>query len=79
MNGCCILTTPGEILFCFEGESDNVGGDIYEEEFIGKHIVSIHNHPRNHFSAHSWNNFQILKIEKEDYEIIIGYSKNIGS
>ena len=67
--------TTGEILFCFEGESDNVEGDIYEDEFIGKHIASIHNHTRNHFSAPSWNNFQILNIEKEDYEIITGYKE----
>lgn len=47
--------------------------EIYEIHFENHHVASIHNHPKGFLSAPSGQNFQILEIENEDYELICGY------
>ena len=67
----------GEIIYCFV--EDNVDGKvfkkIYENHFDNHHVASIHNHPKGFLSAPSSQNFQILEIENEDYELICGYDE----
>ena len=67
----------GEIIYCFV--EDNLGmfifDEIYESHFEGMNVASIHNHPKGFLSAPSSNNFQILEIENEDYELICGYDE----
>ena len=47
----------------------------YESHFKGKNVASIHNHPKGFLSAPSGENFQILEMENEDYELICGYDE----
>ena len=58
---------------------DNLYGkvfeEIYENHFENHHVASIHNHPKGFLSAPSGQNFQILEIENEDYELICGYDE----
>lgn len=67
----------GEIIYCFV--KDNLGmfifDEIYESHFEGMNVASIHNHPKGFLSAPSSNNFQILEIENEDYELICGHDE----
>lgn len=67
----------GEIIYCFV--EDNLDGrireEIYEIHFKGKNVASIHNHPKGFLSAPSGENFQILEMENEDYELICGYDE----
>jgi len=67
----------GEIIYCFV--EDNLYGkvfeEIYENHFENRHVASIHNHPKGFLSAPSGQNFQILEIENEDYELICGYDE----
>ena len=63
----------GEILKCFGGIEDNVVAEYDIDEFKGKHVASLHNHPRDVFSPPSGKNFGILLRDFEDYELIAGY------
>ena len=63
----------GEIIYCFIGNENYLEDFIDESFFKNKHIASIHNHPRKGISPPSSNNFQIIEIESEDYEIISSY------
>ena len=71
----------GEIIYCFvnneinETDKIEVSGDVDEDVFEGKHIASIHNHPFKFTSPPSKENFQILELEFEDYEIICGWEE----
>ena len=47
----------------------------YESHFKGKNVASIYNHPKGFLSAPSGENFQILEMENEDYELICGYDE----
>ena len=66
----------GEIIYCFVNDEINednkvkVSGYIDEHVFEGKKIASIHNHPFKFTAPPSIENFQILELEFEDYEII---------
>lgn len=62
----------GEMIFCSIGASDNVKIVLDGENFIGKHIASIHNHPVTLYSPPSDKNFGILLRDFEDYELIVG-------
>ena len=65
--------TTGELIYCFIGDEDEIKDIIDENQFEGKHIASIHNHPKDYLSAPSGDNFQILDLEFEDYELISGF------
>ena len=60
----------GEIIYCFIGEEDCVENTIDEFYFKNKHIASIHNHTNNNLYPPSPENFEILKIRNEEYELI---------
>lgn len=63
----------GELLYCFVndfGESNEIYGNVDEEVFVGKHVATIHNHPKLYESALSSENFQILELEFEEYELV---------
>ena len=62
----------GEILRCVKGKDNQVRLYFEDDEFEGKHIVSMHNHPINAFSPPSGKNFNILLRAFEDYELIVG-------
>lgn len=59
-----------EIIHCILGSSNQSLGWINTEEMKNRKILSIHNHPKNTYSAPSAANFEILEYEFEDYEII---------
>ncbi|WP_298521296.1 hypothetical protein [uncultured Methanobrevibacter sp.] len=63
----------GEILKCVVGEHDNVDVTWEDDEFEGKQISSIHNHPKEVLSPPSGKDFGILKRDFEDYELIAGF------
>ena len=63
----------GEIIYCFIGNENYLEEFIDESFFKNKNVASIHNHPRKGISPPSSNNFQIIEIEDEDYEIISSY------
>lgn len=67
----------GEIIYCFvKDDGENVIEDYVDErQFKGMNIASIHNHPKECLSAPSGENFQILDLEFEDYELISGYDE----
>ena len=67
----------GEIIYCFVEETleGQIKNQIYESHFENHHVASIHNHPKGFLSAPSGQNFQILEIENEDYELICGYDE----
>lgn len=67
----------GEIIYCFVEETleGQINNQIYESYFDNHHVASIHNHPKGFLSAPSGQNFQILEIENEDYELICGYDE----
>lgn len=60
----------GDIIYCWQGEIGKSGGDFNSEHFEGRHIASIHSHPRGYYSFPSPDNFDILENDFEDYEII---------
>ena len=64
----------GEVLKCAIGKLDEVILNFDRDEFRGKHIASIHNHPPSVFSPPSAKNFGILMRNFEDFELIA--SKN---
>ena len=62
-----------ELIYCFvndEGEGDEVSGQVDEKILMGKNIAIIHNHPREYGSAPSNENFQILSLKFQDYEVL---------
>ena len=59
-----------KIIHCFHGKETKVIGNIHIGLMHDKKILSIHNHPHQTYSAPSAANFDILKYEFEDYEII---------
>lgn len=62
-----------ELLYCFVNEEsggDEVSGQVDEEIFAGHDIAVIHNHPKNYGSSPSNENFQILDLTFQDYEIL---------
>lgn len=63
----------GEIIHCFIGKGDSVTGMINKTLLTNKKILTIHNHPKGTYSAPSATNFEILKNNFEDYEIICSY------
>ena len=67
----------GEIIYCFVEETPEgqINDEIYESHFVNHNVASIHNHPKGFLSAPSGQNFQILEIENEDYELICGYDE----
>ena len=66
--------STGEVIYCFEGTSGECKCKYERINFNNKNIASIHNHPMNYFSFPSPNNFDILKNDFEDYEIIIAFN-----
>ena len=62
----------GEIFKCAKGISDEVKIYFEDNEFEGRHVALIHNHPINAFSPPSGKNFNIFQRDFEDYELIVG-------
>lgn len=60
----------GEVIYCWEGEEGICIGDVDTANFTGKNVASIHCHSRNYYSFPSPNNFDILRNNFEDYEIV---------
>lgn len=60
----------GEILKCAFGDEEHVILHYNEDEFIEKHVASIHNHIKTLLSPPSDKNFNILLRSFEDYECI---------
>lgn len=63
----------GELIYCFVnylGDGDKVFGDVNERILIGRSIGIIHNHPIQYGSPPSNENFQILNLIFQDYEIL---------
>lgn len=63
--------TTGEIIYCWKGQKGNVMGDYENIHVHNRRIASVHNHPLEFYSFPSPDNFDILKNNHEDYEIII--------
>ena len=62
-----------EIIYCFVNdfeEGDYVQGEVDEKIFNGKHIAVVHNHPIEYGSPPSDENFQILSLVFQDFEIL---------
>ena len=64
----------GEIIKCRIGIKDQVKLKFNDEEFKGKNIASIHNHPKNLFTPPSGKNFGIFLREQEKFELIAGHN-----
>lgn len=64
--------TTGELIYCFVGDENQINNFVDDVHFKDKNIASIHNHPKGYLSAPSGENFQILDLEFEDYELISG-------
>lgn len=62
----------GEVLKFGKGVGSNVKLTYETEEFLGKHVASIHNHPKKAFGPPSGKNFNILTRSFEDYELVVG-------
>lgn len=62
----------GKILNYGVGVNDNVKLEYDVDEFKGRTIASIHNHPFNAFSPPSGKNFNIFLRNFEDYELVVG-------
>ena len=60
----------GEILECIKGIVGEVTGVINLDTFKNRKVVTIHNHPEDFLSPPSYDNFELLKYDFEDYEII---------
>ena len=60
----------GEILECIKGIVGEVTGVINLNKFKNRKVVTIHNHPADFLSPPSYDNFELLKYDFEDYEII---------
>ena len=61
----------GEILRCVMGKVNTVVIVFEKDEFLGKNVASIHNHPDEVFSPPSGKNFGILMRDFEEYELIV--------
>ena len=59
-----------EIIHCLHGKSTSVRDVIHSGLMKERKIITIHNHPKGTYSAPSYENFEILNHEFEDYEII---------
>ena len=59
-----------EIIHYLHGQATTVRDWIHSGLMKNRNILSIHNHPKGTYSAPSPQNFEILKNEFEDYEII---------
>ena len=57
--------------FADENEPGNVEGIIYPNILNGMHIASAHNHPKVYGAPPSGKNFEMLKYDFEEYEIIL--------
>lgn len=64
--------TTGELIYCFIGDENQINNFVDDVHFKDKNIASIHNHPKGYLSAPSGENFQILDLKFEDYELISG-------
>ena len=67
-----------ELIYCFTGDGykdDEVYGQVDDEFLEGKNIAVIHNHPTEFGSPPSYENFQILSLNFEDYEIISSWEE----
>lgn len=60
----------GDVIYCWQGEVGKISGNFNREHFEGRHIASLHSHPIGYYSFPSPDNFDILKNDFEDYEII---------
>lgn len=60
----------GEILECIKEGAGEVTGVINLNTFKNRKAVSIHNHPEDFLSPPSYDNFELLRYDFEDYEII---------
>lgn len=60
----------GEIVKCKIGIHDNVKLKFNDEEFKGKNIASLHNHPKNSFTPPSGKNFGIFLRKWKKFELI---------
>lgn len=62
----------GKLIYCFvnEDDGDEVTGVVDENIFHGNNIAIVHNHPKNYGSSPSCENFQILGLDFQDYEIL---------
>ena len=60
----------GDILECIKGVAGEVYGVINLSTFKNRKVVSIHNPPEGFLSPPSYDNFELLKFDFEDYEII---------
>ena len=60
----------GKVIYCWKGEDGKTGGLYDAIHFRGRHIASVHNHPKKFYSFPSLDNFEILEKDFEDYEII---------
>ena len=61
-----------EIIHCLHGKATNVRDWIHSGLMKNRKILSIHNNPNGTYSAPSPQNFEILKHEFENYEVICG-------
>ena len=59
-----------EIIHCLHGQATNVKDYVHSGLMKDRKIMTIHNHPKNTYSAPSVQNFEIMEHEFEDYEII---------
>lgn len=57
--------------FADENEPGHVDGIIYPDILIGMRIASAHNHPMRYGAPPSGKNFEMLKYDFEEYEIIL--------
>lgn len=65
-----------ELIYCFvnnNGESNQILGSVDDDIFIERNIATIHNHPKGYASPPSAENFQILELEFEEYELVSSY------
>lgn len=57
--------------FSDKNEPGHVDGIIYPDFLKGMHIASAHNHPMGYGAPPSGKNFEMLKYDFEEYEIIL--------
>ena len=60
----------GEILDCIKGVVGELSGVINLNNYKDRKVVSIHNHPEDFLSPPSYDNFELLRFDFEDYEVI---------
>ena len=57
--------------FADKPSPNEVSGEIYPSYMKGMHIASVHNHPKRFCSPPSGKNFEMLKFDFEEYELIM--------